>query len=411
MPDTVVVRFDITNPRAERLIDTRAGEQITNVTETTRDAVREVILDGYESGRGPNDIALDIVGRINRVTGRREGGVIGLTGPQTRAAVALRRRLLSGLPEEMRKVLNMGLRDQRFDGTIRKAIDGAITLSAEQVDKMYRQYINNALRFRGEMIARTETGQAVLEAAHEAFQQTLEKTGYDDDAVTKVWRTASDRKVRDSHAALDGQEVNGLGGVFVSPETGAEFLYPMDDSLGAGPEEIINCRCLCEYNIDFSRGVRAEPEPEPEAEPRQRRRTIRRTGPGRAGAVSAGALIALGIATAIRSRPAQAAPLEDEEDILELSDEEADVIDQLADLGAEEELDPIDEIMQRLDSGASLLDLSEPEADMLTASIAMLDALQLSRLRQKANEVMNDNPDFFGVPTYIVNLIVAILNA
>lgn len=261
MADEVVIRFDVRNPRAERLISQRAGEQITNVMENTRQAVRALLLGGYAAGQGPNDIALDLVGRINKASGHREGGVIGLTPQQTTAALNLRTRLASGDPAEMRKVLNMGLRDLRFDPTIEAAIKDVKPVAPDKIDAMYRQYVNNALRFRGEMIARTETGQAVLEASHEAFKQGLEKTGYSDNAVTKVWRSASDSKVRDSHAALDGQTVGGLEGVFVSPDTGAQFLYPMDDSLGAGPAEIINCRCLCEYNIDFSETLRGENVP------------------------------------------------------------------------------------------------------------------------------------------------------
>jgi hypothetical protein len=267
MPDqTAVVRFDVTNPRAEQLLTQRAGEQITQVTQSVRDAARTIILDGYAKGRGPNDIALDIVGRIQN--GVRQGGVLGLTGPQTDAALNLRNRLASGDPAQMRQVLTMGLRDKRFDSTIAKAAAAGKALSPAQIDRMYQQYVNNALRFRGEMIARTETGQAVLEAANEAFAQTLEKTGYTNNAVTKVWRTAHDKKVRDSHASLDGQEVKGLDGVFQS-DTGARFLYPMDDSLFASAAEIINCRCIAEYNIDFAEGLKPAPPPAPPVIPPQ----------------------------------------------------------------------------------------------------------------------------------------------
>lgn len=267
MAKEVVVRFDVTNPRAQRLIDTRSSEQITNIMENTRNAVRTLISAGYARGAGPNDIALDIVGRINRTTGQREGGIIGMTSQQVNAAVNLRERLASGVPSEMNKVLGMGLRDKRFDSTILKAIEAGVAVDTNVIDRMYQSYVNNALRFRGEMIARTETGQAVLEASHEAFTQGLEKTGYTDNAVTKVWRTAGDNKVRDSHAELDGVEVRGMNGVFVSPLSGAKFIYPMDDSLGAGPEEIISCRCLAEYNIDFTAGLGDNQPPEPPTPP------------------------------------------------------------------------------------------------------------------------------------------------
>jgi hypothetical protein len=120
--NTVVFRFDVKNPRAEDIIRQRSSEQITAVTENTRQAARVLIEAGYASGRNPNDIALDLVGKVNRATGNREGGIIGLTGPQTQAALNLRDRLASGTASEMRKVLGMGLRDKRFDSVIEGAI-------------------------------------------------------------------------------------------------------------------------------------------------------------------------------------------------------------------------------------------------------------------------------------------------
>lgn len=249
-----IIRFDVANPRAEARIERFAGRRITEIVENTRSAVRATILSGYEQGQGPRSIALDLVGRINTSTGQREGGVIGLTSGQAQAATNLRSRLLSGDPEEMVKVFNMSLRDKRFDSTIQKAIENEEPVPTNVVDTMFDRYTNNALKLRGETIARTETGDAVHEAAQEAFEQGLEKTGYSKQSVTKVWRSASDDRVRDTHAEMDGQEVVGIDTPFTSP-SGAQMKHPLDGSLGAPPEEIINCRCDMEINIDFSEGL------------------------------------------------------------------------------------------------------------------------------------------------------------
>jgi uncharacterized protein with gpF-like domain len=62
--------------------------------------------------------------------------------------------------------------------------------------------------------------------------------------LKKKWRTEGDDKVRQTHQATDGIEVE-LDEPF---EVGASMLmYPGDDSLGAEIEELINCRCTVEY--------------------------------------------------------------------------------------------------------------------------------------------------------------------
>jgi hypothetical protein len=277
--------------------------------------------------------------------------------------------------------------------------------------------------FRGEAIARTETGQAVLEASNEAFEQALEKTGYGKDAVTKVWRTAGDGKVRDSHAAMDGQEVVGLDAIFVSPDTGAEFKYPMDDSLGAGAGEIINCRCLAEYNIDFSQGL----EPDQTNEPPTDIPPAPEDHPEDAvEALTAADLAGLGLGLALSAAPASASIQDDssepapfvEEGIDNIdrgsgnpfdepapTDEETNVGNDNTDQG-----DETDQIVQKLDDGASMLGLTADEAETLEANLDNLTALQTMRVVSKAREVLADNPDLADVPYYIASLIQAVLN-
>lgn len=60
----------------------------------------------------------------------------------------------------------------------------------------------------------------------------------------KRWTSYKDERVRADHADVDGQvvEIN-------RPFRVGEYMmmYPKDDSLGAGLEEIVNCRCSVEY--------------------------------------------------------------------------------------------------------------------------------------------------------------------
>lgn len=71
----------------------------------------------------------------------------------------------------------------------------------------------------------------------------------------KRWKSYRDEKVRADHADVDGQvvEIN-------CPFHVGEYMmmYPKDDSLGAGLEEIVNCRCSVEYL--YSTGARTTAE-------------------------------------------------------------------------------------------------------------------------------------------------------
>jgi hypothetical protein len=57
---------------------------------------------------------------------------------------------------------------------------------------------------------------------------------------TQMWQTMEDEKVRDSHAAMDGQTVN-AGESFISG-LGNQLAYPGDPS--GPPEDVANCRCV-----------------------------------------------------------------------------------------------------------------------------------------------------------------------
>lgn len=59
-------------------------------------------------------------------------------------------------------------------------------------------------------------------------------------AKTKTWHTFGDKKVRTTHKRAAGQTVP-IDKPFVIG--GFNMMFPQDSSLGAPPEEIVNCRC------------------------------------------------------------------------------------------------------------------------------------------------------------------------
>lgn len=247
----IVWRWDVGNQRAESIIREQSSKLITGITESVVEAARTTIEAGYAQGQGPNSIALDLVGRKSAVTGKREGGVIGLNGPQAELMARTRINLLSGDPALMKKYLALKTRDKRFDRAVTKAIDAGKPLDAETLNKVLMRLRDRNLKLRGETVARTETVTSVMTAKHEAYQQGLDASGRDASLVTRKWRSAGDGRVRHTHMILNGTEVVGMDLAFQSP-SGAMLRYPGDTSMGAGAGEIINCRCDVDYNFDFA---------------------------------------------------------------------------------------------------------------------------------------------------------------
>lgn len=241
-----VFRFNVRDPRAETWLRNKSASLVTSITEEMRQSVRTAMDGGMLSGRGPKNVALDIVGRYDRVEGRRVGGIIGLTTQQEGWVASTRRQL---------ETLDAGyftkdLRDRRFDPIVRKAIDNGRRLSREDIDKIVGRYADRTLRYRGETIARVESMEALAASDYESTRQVVAMGAARPKDVTREWDTAGDEKVRHSHAEMDGQVV-GLEEAFVSPVSGARMMYPHDGSLGAPANEIIGCRCRARNKIDW----------------------------------------------------------------------------------------------------------------------------------------------------------------
>lgn len=255
-------RFDVRNPTAEAWLREQSSSRITGPVgsiEAIREAIRPVLEQRLSEGQNPRETGLDVVGRINRVTGQREGGLIGLSAPQIDVVEKVRVGLLSKDPEAvreaMRHYLTLGRKDGRIAKSIEKLLDDGKKPNREGVEKLLRHLKNSYLLLRGEIIGRTETLKALNAARHEAFVQSLAKTNYGPHQVIKTWQSAGDGRVRHTHAGLNGQKVMGLETSFASPG-GAMMQYPGDTSFGAPASEVIGCRCICSYRIDvFGRGI------------------------------------------------------------------------------------------------------------------------------------------------------------
>lgn len=234
--------FNARHLSGERYLRQFGATFVTGVTDDVKETLRVVLTDSLSRGQGAKAAA------------REAREFIGIAASQAQAALNLRRKL-----ETDPKVLlsefeadSYKLRDKRLDGIVRRAARDGKPVAAKDVDKIVEAYKNRAIRWRSENIARTETLGAVNAGKHESYVQAVDSGKVPASAVRKVWNTAHDKRVRDTHRALDKDSV-GLDEEFVSP-SGARLRYPGDKRAPIG--EIINCRCNASYRIDHFANVR-----------------------------------------------------------------------------------------------------------------------------------------------------------
>lgn len=249
---TVSVRFGARHVRAEAWLSEHSAKLITRIIEDQREAIRLVLSAMMARGSSPRSMVTAIVGTVERTTGRRVGGILGLTRAQAEAVLSARRELSSADPADLRKFLERARRDRRFDRTILAAIRDGKPLPAETIGKSIVAYERRLLALRAETIARTETITALNAATYEAALQAVDSGAVLESQVRRVWRSAMDGRVRETHRDLNGETV-GLRESFTSP-SGASLRYPGDPNAPAS--EIINCRCWCETRFTVNPNLR-----------------------------------------------------------------------------------------------------------------------------------------------------------
>lgn len=243
-------RFDMRNPETEQVIRTKSSEFITRISDEVRQNVRTMLQEGIVRGDNPRRVALDIVGRINPSTKNREGGVIGLASNQVGWVNNARNYLERRDP----RYFQLNLRDKRFDSVVRKAFEAGEDLNQDTVSKLITAFKSNALRWRGENIARTEAIQAINRGEFEAHEQAIRQGVLSRRQLTKEWDDVGDGRVRTTHRVLGEKYGKGHGIPFDEPfesPSGARMRYPGDQSLGAPANEVVHCRCKQRIRVNW----------------------------------------------------------------------------------------------------------------------------------------------------------------
>jgi hypothetical protein len=231
----IIIEFDQTNPFVVNALRTNQVQLVQGINAQQTAAIRESLNQAAQTGANPRETA-----RLFRQS-------IGLTPNQVRAVGNFERELRS----LDRNALNKLLRDKRFDPTIIRAIRDGRPLTEAQVQRMTGVYRQRYIKFRSEVIARTEALRSVHEGNDAMFRQAIRDGQVDPNNLTREWNTALDERVRGSHRAMHGQ----TRGVDEPFESGAGFslMYPGD--VNAPPEETIQCRCTVGTRMTSLSGV------------------------------------------------------------------------------------------------------------------------------------------------------------
>lgn len=224
------------NPRLEQFALTMTSTRIREIDQTTRDTIRQVIQSGTTAGDDPFAIA------------RRIRGSIGLTRSQE-AAVNNYERMLRALDPT---VLERKLRDRRSDPTVARAISNDKALTDAQVRSLVDRYRDRYVKYRANVIGRTESIRAVQGAQWELFQDMINKGQIDARQVRRTWITTNDGHVRDAHVQIPSMNPRGVGQAETFSSPLGPILYPGDPSALAA--NTIQCRCAVFARI-ISRGL------------------------------------------------------------------------------------------------------------------------------------------------------------
>lgn len=243
----IVVRWDARNLAAENWLREHSATLVANIVEDQKVAIQAALEEGLSRGDNPTKTALNVVGRVNRVTGKREGGVIGLTAQQSAYVAKVRQELSLADPEGIRNYLERTRRDKRFDRTIMKALKDGKPLPAETVDRITSRYADGLLKLRADTIALHETFEALNTSKEIAFRQQIDKGRVQAQNVTKTWRRSASEHPRVQHTMMVGQTVR-FDQPFMAPD-GTAIPYP--HAPGVPARHTLGCRCYCEFRIDF----------------------------------------------------------------------------------------------------------------------------------------------------------------
>lgn len=121
--------------------------------------------------------------------------------------------------------------------TIGNMLDTEEQPTTREVSKQIQKQVQGIAGYKADMIARTETGKALMESQYETINELSDET------MLKEWLSGSDARVRRGHREANGQTVlQNVRFKVRNPKGRMErMMYPMDKRASVG--NVVNCRC------------------------------------------------------------------------------------------------------------------------------------------------------------------------
>ncbi|MEO1948484.1 hypothetical protein [Thioclava sp.] len=242
---TGVFRFDGTQAAAMQWVLTRGADLVHGITDEGIATARKVIAAGLDEGLSSSEVARSITGR--KIGKQRVGGFLGLTEQQADSIIAGRAKLASGDPAQMREYLQLKLRDTRYDAQIKRAIKEGKAIKGADLDRIMEAHRSKALGYRGRVVAKHESHQALAAGRAEGMSQMLARD--DVEAVTCRWQHNLSVEPRPDHVAMSGTVVE-YGQAFDFPD-GTQMRWPHDENAPA--RHTIGCRCVGIFRVKLRR--------------------------------------------------------------------------------------------------------------------------------------------------------------
>lgn len=246
----VEFRFGVLNPRLVSWLQSYSLGLIKQINEATKEGVRTALVAGMQSGKNPVD------------TARQVRQVVGLTSKQAKAVQNYRKELETfhlrrsadgfGLGSKIDRVNGRQvfrpdedgspkdgiderrLRDFRFDGHLKRALEQRKPIPPAKIDEMVEAYSRKYLKYRSEVIAKTEAMRTTNAGVQDAWRQAIDAGTVPEAQVRRQWMVGADERVCSVCAPIPG----------MNPKRGVKFGQPFATPNGPVMLPPLHPQCL-----------------------------------------------------------------------------------------------------------------------------------------------------------------------
>lgn len=231
------VGFNVLNPEVIESIRGLNLKMADELKDDVREVVRAFVENGLRDGVGPRTIARGVKKTVGLTAGQLEAVDNFRTQLEANSRAALRRQLARGVVRKPDGSLQFvpghagGTGVSKRDlAAMERVLGTEVTLTTKQIDRITASYQRRLTAWHAETVSRTATVDSLRASQHLSTKQAIRQGILDPALMKSEWVTAGDSRVRDEHAAMNGE------------------IVPFDSAFSNGQtipgESDYNCRCI-----------------------------------------------------------------------------------------------------------------------------------------------------------------------